>query len=103
MILFISLTLNYDAVNETNTFTSGNVIQGRVFLEVTKAVKVSCFYIKCKGDADVSWETGGGDSTSYHNHVRYFKLKHIFINYNSTHGKNEICKYSLFMLYPVPA
>ncbi|KAL6465484.1 hypothetical protein MHYP_G00256170 [Metynnis hypsauchen] len=79
-------TLNYDAVNETNTFTSGNIIQGRVVLEVTKEVKVSCFYIKCKGDADVHWTTGGEDSTSCNDHVRYFKLKHIFGNYVSTYG-----------------
>ncbi|KAL7836634.1 hypothetical protein AOLI_G00279180 [Acnodon oligacanthus] len=73
------LTLNYDAVNGTNTFTSGNTVQGRVFLEVTKVVMVSCFYINLEGGADVSWTTGSEDSTTYHDHVRYFKRKHIFI------------------------
>ena len=82
------LTLNYDAVNETKTFTSGNIVQGRVFLEVIKAVKIRFFYIKCKGDADVRWSTGGEDGHSYHAHERYFKLKQIFIQKDSKQGKN---------------
>ncbi|XP_036454398.1 arrestin domain-containing protein 3-like isoform X2 [Colossoma macropomum] len=84
------LTLNYDAVNETNTFTNGNIVQGRVFLEVIKEVKISFFYIKCKGDADVNWSTGGEDGRSYHAHERYFKLKQIFIQKDSKQGGNVV-------------
>ncbi|XP_066514340.1 arrestin domain-containing protein 3-like [Hoplias malabaricus] len=69
------LTLTYDPVNERNTFTNGDLLQGRVILEVSKEVKIDCFYIKCKGDADVRFD----DSKNSHSHERYFKLKQFFI------------------------
>ncbi|XP_017551083.1 arrestin domain-containing protein 3-like [Pygocentrus nattereri] len=84
------LTLNYDPVNETNTFSSGDVLQGRVFLEVAKEAKIDCFYIKCKGDADVSWTERHNDRThTYHSHERYFKLKQVFIQDPSKPANNE--------------
>ncbi|XP_036454372.1 arrestin domain-containing protein 3-like [Colossoma macropomum] len=85
------LTLTYDPVNETNTFTSGDVLQGRVFLEVAKEVKINYLYIKCKGDADVSWSEGSGDDEkSYRAHERYFKLKQVFIQDPSKPAKKEL-------------
>ncbi|KAI4876540.1 hypothetical protein NFI96_002230 [Prochilodus magdalenae] len=82
------LTLTYDPVNQTNTFTNGDVIQGRVVLEVAKEEKINSFYIKCKGDADVSWsEKQDNDDndrdmppsfTGYHGSIKYIlevKLK----------------------------
>ncbi|XP_017551081.2 arrestin domain-containing protein 3-like isoform X2 [Pygocentrus nattereri] len=84
------LTLNYDPVNEANTFSSGDVLQGRVFLEVAKEAKINYLYIKCKGDADVSWSEGSGDDEdSYHAHERYFKLKQVFIQDPSKPAKKE--------------
>ncbi|XP_066512563.1 arrestin domain-containing protein 3-like [Hoplias malabaricus] len=74
------LTLTYRPVNERNTFTNGDLLQGRVILEVSKEVKIDCFYIKCKGDADVRWtEDNLNESKTYHSHERYFKLKQFFI------------------------
>lgn len=81
------LTLYYDPVNETNTFTSGDTIQGQVVLNAAKEANVTCFYIKCKGDADVTLPRGLNHS-SYHSHERFFKLKQIFIQDPSNHGKN---------------
>ncbi|KAL6465485.1 hypothetical protein MHYP_G00256180 [Metynnis hypsauchen] len=84
------LTLTYDPVNETNTFTSGDVLQGRVFLEVAKEAKIDCFYVKCKGDADVSWTERHNDRNhTYHSHERYFKLKQVFIEDPSKPARNE--------------
>ncbi|XP_066513328.1 arrestin domain-containing protein 3-like [Hoplias malabaricus] len=84
------LTLNYDPVNETNTFTNGDLLQGRVFLEVSKEVKIDCFYIKCKGDADVRWTERHNDrSHTYHSHERYFKMKQLFIQDPSKPAKVE--------------
>ncbi|KAI4876541.1 hypothetical protein NFI96_002231 [Prochilodus magdalenae] len=84
------LTLTYDPVNETNTFTNGDVIQGRVVLEVAKEAKIDSLYIKCKGDADVSWSERHNDRThTYHSHERYFKLKQVFIQDPSKPAQNE--------------
>ncbi|XP_072521181.1 arrestin domain-containing protein 3-like [Salminus brasiliensis] len=84
------LTLHYDPVNEQNTFTNGDAVEGRVFLEVSKEANISCFYIKCKGDADVWWtESNGDDNDSYSSHERYFKLKQVFIQDPSKPAQNE--------------
>ncbi len=55
------LSLRYDLINESNTFTSGDIVEGRVVLEVTKEIKVDSFFVKLTGDAHVSWTEGSGD------------------------------------------
>ncbi|XP_007253925.3 arrestin domain-containing protein 3 isoform X3 [Astyanax mexicanus] len=83
-------TLNYDPVNQQNTFTSGDVLQGRVLLEVSKEVTINQLYIKCKGDADVWWTERSGDKDeSYSSHERYFKIKQTFIQDPSKPVQNE--------------
>ncbi|XP_072521180.1 arrestin domain-containing protein 3-like [Salminus brasiliensis] len=84
------LTLHYDPVNEQNTFTNGDAVEGRVFLEVSKEANISCFYIKCKGDADVRWTERHHDRNhTYHSHERYFKLKQVFIQDPSKPAQTE--------------
>lgn len=85
------LTITYDAVNESNTFTNGDVINGRVVFEVSKEVTIESFYIKCKGDAKVSWSERRNDRTyHYTSHERYFKLKQYFIQDPSKKGKAQL-------------
>uniref|UniRef100_A0A672N6X2 Arrestin-like N-terminal domain-containing protein n=1 Tax=Sinocyclocheilus grahami TaxID=75366 RepID=A0A672N6X2_SINGR len=56
------LGLRYDPINESNTFTSGDIVEGRVVLELT-------------GDANVRWtEKSGDDERTYRDRERYFKL-----------------------------
>ncbi|KAL0192881.1 hypothetical protein M9458_011177, partial [Cirrhinus mrigala] len=78
------LSLHYDPINESNTFTTGDIVEGRVVLEVTKEIKVDSFFVKLTGDAHVSWTTGSGDNKkTYSAHERYFKLKQYFIQESS--------------------
>ncbi|XP_059406140.1 arrestin domain-containing protein 3-like isoform X2 [Carassius carassius] len=78
------LSLHYDPINESNTFTSGDIVEGRVVLEVIKEIKVDSFFVKLTGDAHVSWTEGSGDDeTTYSDHERYFKLKQYFIQESS--------------------
>ncbi|CAM4538824.1 unnamed protein product [Leuciscus chuanchicus] len=78
------LILHYDPINESNIFTSGDIVEGRVVLEVTKEIKVDKFFVKFTGDADVRWtENSGDDETTYSDHERYFKLKQYFIQESS--------------------
>lgn len=86
-----TFSINYDPVNQSNTFTSGDTLKGRVVLELSKQVKIDKLYIKCKGDANVHWtESNSADNfdDSYNSHERYFKLKQIFIWDNSKIGKD---------------
>ncbi|KAL0192879.1 hypothetical protein M9458_011175, partial [Cirrhinus mrigala] len=71
------LSLHYDPINESHTFSCGDIVEGRVVLEVTKEIKLT-------GDAHVSWTEGSGDDeSSYSDHERYFKLKQYFIQESS--------------------
>uniref|UniRef100_A0A673L5Z8 Arrestin domain-containing protein 3-like n=1 Tax=Sinocyclocheilus rhinocerous TaxID=307959 RepID=A0A673L5Z8_9TELE len=84
------LSLHYDPINESNTFTSGDFVEGRVVLEVTKEIKVDSFFVKLTGDANVRWTEGSGDDeTTYSDHERYFKLKQYFIQESSKKGESE--------------
>ncbi|XP_073696950.1 arrestin domain-containing protein 3-like [Garra rufa] len=84
------LSVHYDPINESNTFTSGDIVEGRVVLEVTKEIKVDSFFVKLTGDAHVSWTEGSGDDeSSYSDHERYFKLKQYFIQESSKKGESE--------------
>ncbi|KAK7173552.1 hypothetical protein R3I93_003390 [Phoxinus phoxinus] len=83
------LILHYDPINESNIFTSGDIVEGRVVLEVTKEIKVNTFFVKFTGDANVHWtEKSGDDETTYSDHERYFKLKQYFIQ-ESNKGQSE--------------
>ncbi|XP_049326336.1 arrestin domain-containing protein 3 isoform X1 [Astyanax mexicanus] len=82
--------LNYDAVNQQNTFSSGDLLQGRVILELAKEANISSLYIKFKGDADVRWSERRNDRNhTYHSHERYFKIKQVFIQDPSKPVQNE--------------
>ncbi|KTF74387.1 hypothetical protein cypCar_00036152 [Cyprinus carpio] len=83
-------SLHYDSINESNTFSSGDIVEGRVVLEVTKEIKVDSFFVKLTGDAHVSWTEGSGDDEkTYSDHERYFKLKQYFIQESLKKGESE--------------
>ncbi|XP_060763068.1 arrestin domain-containing protein 3-like [Neoarius graeffei] len=84
------LSLTYDPINSSNTFTNGDVINGQVILEVNKEVTIDALYIKCKGDAKVSWSERRND-THYHYSAseRYFKLKQYFIQDPAKKGTDD--------------
>ncbi|RXN21223.1 arrestin domain-containing 3-like protein [Labeo rohita] len=84
------LSVHYDPINESHTFTSGDIVEGRVVLEVTKEIKVDSFFVKLTGDAHVSWTEGEDeDKRTYKDHERYFKLKQYFIQESSKRGQSE--------------
>lgn len=89
------MSLNYDPINEDNTFSSGDFITGRITLELSKVTTISSLSIKAKGEADVYWtEKSGDDDTSYSAHERYFKLKQFFIH----NGKGKGQEYELLLM-----
>ncbi|XP_041914962.1 arrestin domain-containing protein 3-like isoform X1 [Alosa sapidissima] len=49
------LSVTYDEINESNTFTNGDCISGHVTLDVTKKTKIKSFRIKLKGKIKVQW------------------------------------------------
>ncbi|XP_059193853.1 arrestin domain-containing protein 3-like [Centropristis striata] len=77
------LLLAYEALNEEGTFSAGDTLAGTVTFTLTKESEVKGLMVKAKGDADVRWSEGSGDSRkTRHDHKRYFKLKEFLIEEN---------------------
>ncbi|XP_018963868.1 arrestin domain-containing protein 3 isoform X2 [Cyprinus carpio] len=68
-----NFAIEYDALNDRNTFSNGDTLLGRVIMEVSKETKIKALTVKVKGKADVSWtETQGEDSVTYWDKEKYF-------------------------------
>lgn len=75
-----SLTLACEAVNAQGTFSEGDVIRGKVTLDLIKPISPESMFVKVTGDASVRWSKRSGDRTyTYSADHRYFKLKHPLI------------------------
>ncbi|XP_047447591.1 arrestin domain-containing protein 3-like [Mugil cephalus] len=54
-----NFAIEYDAINSRNTFTHGDVITGRIILEVSKETKVQALIFIAQGKARVCCVSGG--------------------------------------------
>lgn len=76
--------VTYGTIDESDTFSEGDTIVGRVSFSLTKAIKVKSVSVKAKGDANVHWSEGSGDDErSYSDHRRYFKVKELLVAENA--------------------
>ncbi|XP_065103999.1 arrestin domain-containing protein 3-like [Paramisgurnus dabryanus] len=68
-----TFTIEYNAVNDRNTFSNGDTLTGRVIVEVTKETKIKDVTVKAKGKANVAWtETHGEQRVTYCDKEKYF-------------------------------
>lgn len=49
------ISIDYDAINQRNTFSNGDYISGRVTVEVSSQTRITSLSIKAKGKAEVHW------------------------------------------------
>lgn len=74
------LSLEYNKVNEQGTFTSGDMLSGRVIVVTSKETKVQSFLVKAKGKAKVAWNNQDGQTTVVHrDKKKYFYFEHIIL------------------------
>ncbi|XP_041958129.1 arrestin domain-containing protein 3-like isoform X2 [Alosa sapidissima] len=74
------ISISYDALNPSNTFTSGDLLHGRVTVEVAKGTKIDSLLIKFKGKAFVRWtERHGKTTVTYWDKEKYFTSEQYFI------------------------
>uniref|UniRef100_A0A3B3SGN0 Arrestin-like N-terminal domain-containing protein n=1 Tax=Paramormyrops kingsleyae TaxID=1676925 RepID=A0A3B3SGN0_9TELE len=75
-----SITVNYDAVNEGKTFSSGDMLSGRVLLVLSRETKIKGLRVKMKGKAKVHWrEFKDKTCEHYKSKEKYFKLEQLVI------------------------
>uniref|UniRef100_A0A3Q4G4F7 Arrestin domain-containing protein 3-like n=1 Tax=Neolamprologus brichardi TaxID=32507 RepID=A0A3Q4G4F7_NEOBR len=74
------LDVIYNSINDSNTFTDGDVIYGEVRLEAGKDFQIEYLFIKFKGKAEVLWTERYGQTTHvYHAKNKYFSVRRYFI------------------------
>ncbi|XP_071396007.1 arrestin domain-containing protein 3-like isoform X3 [Centroberyx affinis] len=75
-----NISVNCNAINEKNTFTSGDFVSGQITLELAKDCQIDSLSIKFKGKAEVLWtERHGNITVVYHSKDKYFSIKQYFI------------------------
>ena len=75
-----SFSVEYNPINESNVFTSGDYITGQIKLELTKESRIESFLVKLKGKAKVKWiENYGQIIVVYQKKEKYFSIKQFII------------------------
>ncbi|XP_015229900.1 PREDICTED: arrestin domain-containing protein 3-like [Cyprinodon variegatus] len=88
-----SFHIEYDAINDRNTFTNGDTINGRIILEVSKETKVQSLLFIGKGKANVRWSEHYGEHTHvYWSDEKYYNVKHHLLRESRQDGTEVIGK-----------
>ncbi|KPP66038.1 Arrestin domain-containing protein 3-like [Scleropages formosus] len=83
----VRFCLLYNVINEQNTFRCGDVLGGKVILQLTKDTKVQELVIKVRGRAKVHWEVQSiGVNDTYSAKEEYFRLDHILLRPSNAEG-----------------
>lgn len=82
---FKNFQICFRALNERNTFSSGDPITGQISFELTKETKITVITVKLTGKANVHWSTGGGRSGRRHYSARldFFDFKGVIMQENT--------------------
>ncbi|KAI4819978.1 hypothetical protein KUCAC02_027978 [Chaenocephalus aceratus] len=78
--------INFNALNQGNTFSSGDVMTGNISFDLTKETKISSITMTLTGKANVRWSTGGGKKRRrrpYSAKLDFFDLKSVIVQQNS--------------------
>ncbi|KAK5932682.1 hypothetical protein CgunFtcFv8_004366 [Champsocephalus gunnari] len=81
--------INFNALNQGNTFSSGDVMTGHISFDLTKETKISSITMTLTGKANVHWSTGGGKKRRrrhYSAKLDFFDLKSVIVQQNSATG-----------------
>ncbi|KAI1900413.1 hypothetical protein AGOR_G00049690 [Albula goreensis] len=86
-----NISISYDPINEQNTFTNGDIISGRVILELSKDTEINSLSVKAKGKAEVHWTERHNDRTeTYHAKEKYFTLEQFILQKRKEDGHKSM-------------
>ncbi|XP_040898458.1 arrestin domain-containing protein 3-like isoform X2 [Toxotes jaculatrix] len=78
---FKNFNINYNSLNENNTFSSGDQITGHISFDLTKQTKITSIAMTLTGKASVHWSSGGhGGGRRRRSRRRHFSAKLEFFN-----------------------
>ncbi|XP_016418762.1 arrestin domain-containing protein 3-like isoform X1 [Sinocyclocheilus rhinocerous] len=87
-----NISVTYNPINQSNTFTSGDFISGQVILEVAKDTQMQSLSVKIKGKAEVCWSEHYGKTTVvYSDKEKYYSVERFFVREDKNNG-NEMLK-----------
>lgn len=78
-----NFNINFNGLNERNSFSSGDLITGHISFDLTKETKLTSITVRVSGKANVHWSTGGGGGRKRKSHRRHFYAKLDFFDYRS--------------------
>ncbi|XP_062397992.1 arrestin domain-containing protein 3-like [Sardina pilchardus] len=83
-----SISVDYDAINQRNTFSNGDYISGRVTVDVSSQTRIQSLTIKAKGKAKVLWTEHYHQTTVvYYDKEKYYSQEqHLLREGQSSHG-----------------
>uniref|UniRef100_A0A8C1FRD3 Arrestin C-terminal-like domain-containing protein n=1 Tax=Cyprinus carpio carpio TaxID=630221 RepID=A0A8C1FRD3_CYPCA len=82
-----NISVTYNPINQSNTFTSGDFISGQVILDVAKDTQMQSLSVKIKGKAEVYWTERHGQTTVvYSDKEKYYSVERFFVLEDKTHG-----------------
>lgn len=82
-----AFSIEYDAINDRNTFTSGDTINGRVIVEVSKETTVQALVFIGQAEARVRWSEHHGDyDRVYWQNEQYYEIKRCILSKSRQDG-----------------
>lgn len=83
-----NFSIEYDAINSSNTFTNGDTINGRIIVEVSKETIIQAIVFIGQGKARVHWSEHYGDNRHhvYWQDEKYYEIKHYILRESRQDG-----------------
>uniref|UniRef100_A0A672QFH5 Arrestin domain-containing protein 3-like n=1 Tax=Sinocyclocheilus grahami TaxID=75366 RepID=A0A672QFH5_SINGR len=98
-----NISVTYNPISQSNTFTSGDFISGQVILDVAKGTQMQSLSVKIKGKAEVFWtENHSKITVIYSDEEKYFSVEKFFVREDKTHGRSNYCCCRLYFLPHFP-
>ncbi|KAF4112983.1 hypothetical protein G5714_005528 [Onychostoma macrolepis] len=86
-----NISVTYNPINQSNTFTSGDFISGQVILDVAKDTQMQSLSVKIKGKAEVCWTERHGQTTVvYSDKEKYYSVESFFVLEDKTHDSSVV-------------
>ncbi|XP_034025450.1 uncharacterized protein LOC117509949 [Thalassophryne amazonica] len=87
-----TFAIQYDAINKRNTFTNGDIIKGKIILELSKDTSIQSIIFTGKGKAWVWWKEHHGphEGRLFHAEETYYSIKQDILKEGRQDGTEVI-------------